>query len=42
MGASAIDGLNYTDINASTIDGWVENGQNGTWSKRGQNGTGLF
>ncbi len=26
MGASAIDKLNYTDINASTIDGWVEEG----------------
>lgn len=34
MGASAIDKLNYTDINASTIDGWVENGQNGVKTGR--------
>lgn len=26
MGVSAIDGSNYTDINASTIDGWIEEG----------------
>lgn len=26
MGASAIDRSNYTDINASTIDGWIEEG----------------